>query len=41
MPSSALIELSQPLNAAEQAGLDIARRWIDGTDKPFVAPMAQ
>ncbi|MDG3034794.1 P-type conjugative transfer protein TrbG, partial [Vibrio parahaemolyticus] len=35
---SSLIEMPQALTASEQAGLDIAKRWINGTDKPIRSP---
>jgi type IV secretion system protein VirB9 len=36
--SSALIEMAAPLDATEQAGVDMAKRWINGTDKPILGP---
>ncbi len=38
---SSLIEMPQALTASEQAGLDIAKRWINGTDKPIRSPMGR
>nr|WP_238842330.1 hypothetical protein [Vibrio parahaemolyticus]BAX56934.1 conjugative transfer protein TrbG [Vibrio parahaemolyticus] len=38
---SSLIEMPQTLTTSEQAGLDIAKRWINGTDKPFARPTVQ
>ncbi|EGQ8056596.1 P-type conjugative transfer protein TrbG [Vibrio alginolyticus] len=35
---SSLIEMPQALTPSEQAGLDIAKRWINGTDKPIRSP---
>lgn len=36
--TSSLIELAAPLSPTEQAGVEIAKRWINGTDKPIRAP---
>ncbi|MDN4735344.1 hypothetical protein QYZ42_25125 [Vibrio parahaemolyticus] len=38
LTGSALVEMPQALTASEQAGLDIAKRWINGTDKPIRSP---
>lgn len=36
--NTSLIEMVAPLDATEQAGVDMAKRWINGTDKPVLGP---